>query len=141
VILNLLENAVKYSPPGTPLYLSGCQVPGAKCQVPGEGAGQSPGGAACAVPDLAPGTWHLAPSLVLFTLRDEGPGVSPQDAERVFEKFYRAATRSAAGGTGLGLAICKAVIEAHGGAIGVRPAPIGAEFWFTLPAKDANSRC
>jgi signal transduction histidine kinase len=147
VIINLLENAVKYSPPGTPLYLSGAL--GARRSALGsdQDAGPSPGGSACIPQGRAPSAERQAP-FVIFTLRDEGPGVSPEDVERVFEKFYRAATRSSAGGTGLGLAICKAIVEAHGGAIGVRSAPCshdkpprapGAEFWFTLPAAAACS--
>ncbi len=67
---------------------------------------------------------------------DEGPGVAAEDAERIFEPFYRA-DRSRArrtGGVGLGLAIVDAIARAHGGSVGVRDNPGGgACFWFRLP--------
>lgn len=56
-----------------------------------------------------------------FTIKDSGPGIAPAQLPHIFERFHRAdpsRTRST-GGTGLGLAICKAVVEAHGGAISV----------------------
>ncbi|MDX6768275.1 MAG: DUF4118 domain-containing protein [Elusimicrobiota bacterium] len=63
---------------------------------------------------------------------DDGPGLRPEDAGRVFEKFYRAS--AAPGGAGLGLAICKAVVEAHGGNIVAENRPGGgAVFRLTLP--------
>jgi K+-sensing histidine kinase KdpD len=63
------------------------------------------------------------------------------DEEQVFEKFYRAASgRQRADGTGLGLAICRAIVEAHGGQIGVRRPPEGgAEFWFRLPLAEIEA--
>jgi two-component system OmpR family sensor kinase len=57
----------------------------------------------------------------VFEVRDEGPGMSPDDAGRAFERFYRAdpsRTRQS-GGTGLGLSIVSAIIEAHGGRVAV----------------------
>ena len=69
-------------------------------------------------------------------VHDEGCGVSPDAQDRIFLPFTQenmASTREF-GGTGLGLAICKAVIEAHGGQIGVRSERgRGSIFWFTLP--------
>lgn len=69
-------------------------------------------------------------------VRDEGCGVPPDALERIFLPFLQAdmaATREF-GGTGLGLAICKAIIEAHGGRIGVESEHgSGSTFWFTLP--------
>ena len=58
-------------------------------------------------------------SSVAVTVRDEGPGMSADDASRAFERFYRvdAARTRAAGGSGLGLAIVKSVIDHHGGSI------------------------
>jgi K+-sensing histidine kinase KdpD len=69
-----------------------------------------------------------------ISVADRGPGIKPEDLDRVFEKFYRA---SAAPGAGLGLAISKAVVEAHGGAIRAENRPGGgAVFRLTLPRKE-----
>jgi two-component system phosphate regulon sensor histidine kinase PhoR len=78
---------------------------------------------------------------VLFEVADTGPGISPEDLPRVFERFFRGDRSRASGGTGLGLAIAKHVVEAHGGRIWVesqgRPG-LGATFRFTLPAADTS---
>jgi len=75
-------------------------------------------------------------SLVRVSIRDEGPGIAAGDADKVFEKFYRAdnsTTRSTAG-TGLGLAITRALVELHGGKIWVESEiGKGSTFIFTLP--------
>jgi two-component system sensor histidine kinase KdpD len=64
--------------------------------------------------------------------------VPKQDAERVFDKFYRAREREG-GGVGLGLTICQGVVRAHGGHIWVEErAGGGASFRFTLPLDDAK---
>ncbi len=69
---------------------------------------------------------------VAVSVRDQGPGVAPELAPRVFRQFWRAKRR---GGAGLGLFIVKGLVEAHGGTIEVRQAPGGgAEFRFTMPA-------
>jgi K+-sensing histidine kinase KdpD len=66
-------------------------------------------------------------------VEDEGTGIPPFERERVFEPFRRGQGSSS---SGVGLAICKAVVEAHGGAIGVEEAPGGgARFVFTLPVR------
>ena len=49
---------------------------------------------------------------------DEGPGIPPEEAERVFDRFYRGG--GADGGTGLGLAIAKSIVDLHGGSIEAR---------------------
>ncbi len=68
----------------------------------------------------------------VVSVRDEGEGIPPEAAHRVFRQFWRGNRRR---GTGLGLYIVKGLIEAHGGAITVQRAPGGgAEFRFTLPA-------
>ncbi len=69
-------------------------------------------------------------------VRDTGPGLDEAERKRVFERFYRADRGRArdAGGSGLGLAIVRHIVEAHGGRVGVDPAPGGgAAFWFTVP--------
>jgi hypothetical protein len=70
---------------------------------------------------------------VLVAVRDSGPGVDPEDIERVFEAFYTTKTS----GMGMGLSICRSIIDAHGGRLwaGVNE-PRGAVFQFTLPAAD-----
>ncbi len=69
---------------------------------------------------------------------DTGAGLPPGAGERVFERFWRGDESRAAGGTGLGLAIARAIVELHGGTIGVADAPGGgACFTFTLPQSAA----
>lgn len=74
---------------------------------------------------------------VLVDVQDTGEGINPDDLPHVFDQFYRGEkSRSrTTGGSGLGLAISKAIVEAHGGRIGVESAPDeGTRFFFTLPA-------
>jgi signal transduction histidine kinase len=76
------------------------------------------------------------PDAVVLSVADEGPGMSPEDAQRVFERFYRAESSRTreSGGTGLGLAIVASLVEAHGGTVEVRTAPgQGADFRVRLP--------
>ena len=69
---------------------------------------------------------------VEVAVRDQGQGIAPELAARVFRQFWRVKRR---GGAGLGLFIVKGLIEAHGGTIAVHQAPGGgAEFRFTMPA-------
>jgi PAS domain S-box-containing protein len=69
---------------------------------------------------------------IAVSVRDEGAGIAPEFAPRVFRQFWRAKRR---GGAGLGLFIVKGLVEAHGGSINVTQAPGGgAEFRFTMPA-------
>jgi two-component system OmpR family sensor kinase len=75
-------------------------------------------------------------SQVVITVTDHGPGLSPEALERVFERFYRAdkARARASGGTGLGLSIVAAIVQSHGGEVGVSSTPgEGATFTVTLP--------
>jgi PAS domain S-box-containing protein len=72
---------------------------------------------------------------ITVTVRDRGPGIAPEDAERVFDLFYRA--RSAerhASGAGIGLFVCRQLVQAMGGRIWVRPREGGGtEFGFVVP--------
>jgi two-component system OmpR family sensor kinase len=83
---------------------------------------------------------------VVLEVRDHGLGVDPQQAARVFERFFRAdpsRTRGRGGGTGLGLAIVAAIVSAHDGRVGVARTPGGgATFIVELPAAalPANSQ-
>lgn len=103
-LVNLLGNAVKFAPANSTITLS-------------------------AAPS-ADGHWAE------FTIRDQGPGIPAEKIELVFEKYRQVGTRSEGEkkGSGLGLAICKALVEAHGGQIGVRNVqPQGCEFWLKIP--------
>jgi PAS domain S-box-containing protein len=84
------------------------------------------------------------PDAVAVSVRDQGEGIAPDVAPRVFRQFWRGKPRGGSrtsrhgGGTGLGLYIVKGLVEAHGGTIGVRRAPGGgAEFRFIVPAGTA----
>jgi len=68
---------------------------------------------------------------LLIAVGDSGPGVAPEDRERIFESFYT----TKASGVGIGLSICRSIIEAHGGRLWADAhQPRGAVFRFTLPA-------
>jgi PAS domain S-box-containing protein len=75
---------------------------------------------------------------------DTGPGIAKEDLPKLFHRFTQldmSATRKA-GGTGLGLSISKALVEAHGGRIGVESEPgRGATFWFDVPLAGPPPRC
>jgi K+-sensing histidine kinase KdpD len=110
VVYALVDNAAKYSPPGSTVRIAARR---------GEG------------------------DMIEVSVEDEGPGVTPDLRERVFDKFFRAdaAGVAAAGlrpsGTGMGLAIARGIVEAHGGHIRIEDAPRrGARFVFTLPIGD-----
>ncbi|MGP0027335.1 MAG: sensor histidine kinase [Streptosporangiaceae bacterium] len=124
VIGNLMTNALTHTPDGTPVdvRLSSGYLPG----TPSHPGGPAP----------------LVPAAVL-DIADQGPGLAPEQARRVFERFYRAdeaRNRKSGGGSGLGLAIVSALVAAHGGTATVESAPgQGATFRVTLPlAPDAG---
>lgn len=72
---------------------------------------------------------------------DDGDGVSPEDADRIFDPFYRGGSEAARTrpGTGLGLAIARAVVEAHGGRIWLAPSDHGSRFRFSLSGAGAGT--
>jgi PAS domain S-box-containing protein len=71
------------------------------------------------------------------SVRDQGPGLTPEQQKRVWERFYQVAAPGRQGpdrGLGLGLAIARSIVEQHQGQVGAQSAPgHGATFWFTLP--------
>lgn len=79
---------------------------------------------------LAPG----AAGTVELWVRDNGPGIAPEDLPHIFERFYRGRRSGQSDGSGLGLAIVRAILAAHGSAVRVESEPgRGSRFSFTLP--------
>ncbi|TDB83689.1 HAMP domain-containing histidine kinase [Actinomadura sp. KC216] len=106
VLGNLLGNAITHTPGDTPIEVR-----------------------------LSPGTLRKAPAVIVEVV-DTGPGLSPEQVDRVFERFYRAdeARSRAGGGTGLGLAIVAALVAAHEGLVEADSTPgEGATFRVVLP--------
>ncbi|MCE7005943.1 HAMP domain-containing histidine kinase [Kibdelosporangium philippinense] len=100
VLGNLMSNALRHTPDGTPITVS---VHGNRLSV-----------------------------------ADKGPGMAPETAARVFERFYRAESRS--GGSGLGLAIARGIVQAHGGDISVTTKlGEGSTFTVELPTVSSSS--
>ncbi len=76
---------------------------------------------------------------VRFAVRDDGPGIAPENQAKVFEKFYRVPGQSKKG-AGLGLAICREIVVAHGGSIACSSAPgRGSEFSFLIPLRPTQN--
>lgn len=122
VLINLLHNALKYSPPEGTIRMT-LQVeaaPMSKATLPGE---PSPG------------------AMVTICIEDEGPGIAPEDVPHLFEMFFRKKDgQDYRIGRGLGLHFCRLVVEAHGGRItaGNRPAG-GAVLTVALPVRQEQS--
>jgi signal transduction histidine kinase len=81
---------------------------------------------------------QLGSGMARVSVRDEGPGLSLEDQERIWERFYQAENidvqTGSSVGLGLGLYISKTIIERHQGQVGVQSSPgVGSIFWFTLP--------
>lgn len=112
ILMNLLSNAVKYTPPGGEIRVTAKNLQ--QSEANGEG---NPG--------------------VCVTVADNGMGISKEEQNMIFEKFFRgdSARAMTARGTGLGLAITKGLIEMQNGRIWFESTPRqGSEFHFTLPA-------
>jgi two-component system OmpR family sensor kinase len=153
VIGNLMSNAMAHTPGGTPIEvlvrsgsLDEARSPGpfmsrpessppppeprpgpppAAAPAPGEPGQPGPP----APPDAA-----RARSAAVLEVTDHGPGLTREQAQRAFERFYRADQARTSGGTGLGLAIVAALVAAHHGAVWVESQPgAGATFRIALP--------
>ncbi|MDJ1113352.1 sensor histidine kinase [Microbacterium dauci] len=76
----------------------------------------------------------------LLRIHDDGPGISPDIADELFERFSRADTSRArqTGGTGLGLSIAKAIVDGHGGVLSVASEPGSTTFTVRLPARPVD---
>ncbi|MCF2663573.1 sensor histidine kinase KdpD [Oscillibacter valericigenes] len=108
VVINIVNNAIKYTPEGSHITLSAKK------------AGQ----------------------LVIVEIADDGPGVSAEARERLFDRFYTVGNERGDGrrGLGLGLSLCKSIITAHGGTIeAIKNEPQGTIFRFTLHASEVNA--
>jgi len=112
VFINLLDNAIKYTPQGGKVA-AGLSIEGENGQ-----------------------------SRATVRVADTGIGIAPDEQVRLFEKFYRTkrGNRSGAAGTGLGLAIVKSVVERHQGKVWVESKPDkGSAFYVTLPLANGVS--
>ncbi|MEV2216623.1 ATP-binding protein [Streptomyces sp. NPDC050997] len=130
VVTNLLSNALVHTPPGTPVD---ARVGTARAGA--ETGGTDRPGRTSASPPLPEGT-----PVCVIAVVDRGPGLPPQEAERVFERFYRVdPSRSRDhGGSGLGLAIATAIAQGHGGRLELDTGPgEGCTFRLVLPLGDA----
>jgi PAS domain S-box-containing protein len=80
-------------------------------------------------------------STLVFAVHNKGPGIPAADRARLFARFQQldSGDNRRRGGTGLGLAISKAIVEQHGGRIGVRSEPdVSTTFWFEIPTSRAK---
>ena len=127
VLINLLGNAVKFTPRGGTITLGARQ---------------------CQPLDVMPARVKakltkkqredLQPSALLFSVKDTGEGIPAADLDRIFDKFGQVESRKEGRkmSSGLGLTFCKLAIEAHGGAIWVESEPNqGSTFSFTVPLR------
>ena len=84
-------------------------------------------------------------NVVRVLVRDEGPGLTPEEQVQVWDRFYQVERikrqRGSSVGLGLGLNICRAIIEQHQGEVGVESTKgKGSTFWFTLPLADPDDK-
>ena len=107
VVENLLDNALKYNPPGITITLT-----------------------------ISDYLAEAGVSFLRCSIADNGVGLRPERAHRIFQLYQRGSmSHRVTRGLGLGLYVCRRIIEAHGGQINVISEPKqGSEFWFTLPA-------
>jgi two-component system, OmpR family, sensor kinase len=122
VIGNLMSNAMAHTPDGTPIDVR--IRSGSLDEARGPGRPASPGQNGPARPRSA----------AVLEVTDYGPGLTREQADRAFERFYRADQARTSGGSGLGLAIVASLVGAHGGAVWVESTPgAGATFRIALP--------
>jgi signal transduction histidine kinase len=150
--LNLIENAVRHTPPGTEIRVSTgisgdgrARLPAREARIPAsEGRlpaneGLPPAGEA----RLPAGEAYLPAGEAYLIVEDDGPGVPERLTANLFERFVRGAG-DRGGSFGLGLAIVRAVAESHGGTVTLEPTHPGAEhpgarFVVSLPAASASA--
>jgi signal transduction histidine kinase len=117
LLLALVDNAIKYTPPGGTVTLALASVP--RVARYGEG-----------------GDVGTSSTLARLSVIDTGIGIAPEDLPHVFERFFRADRARHTAGSGLGLSIARWIAEAHGGSVSVESS-VGAGSMFTvaLPAR------
>ncbi len=126
VIINLLDNAIKYSPQGGPIIIEATKskveiTKSAKLDVSQHDRPQEEGSSGYALQ---------------IVVKDQGIGVSPVHRPHIFDRFYRAHDQGYYSGMGMGLYISRQIIELHGGRIEVGfPDEGGTSFLVTLPLK------
>ncbi|MFJ2060025.1 sensor histidine kinase [Streptomyces sp. NPDC087908] len=156
LLTNLLDNAAKFSPPGTPVEVtlstygrgggavavtgsgtkgSGGRTGGSgrRASAGGSGSGTSAGGSSAAGRGSGAGGLQL-------TVRDHGPGIPAADLPHVFDRFYRAQSARALPGSGLGLAMARQIAHAHGAELTARAAPGGGALFTLTFAPEGESR-
>ena len=119
VLTNLVNNALVHTPAGSPIAVALGHA--AASERPVAAAGAEPG---------------RGTRMVSVTVADTGPGIPPEHATRIFDRFYRVddGRTRASGGTGLGLAIAAALAQAHGGRLELHENPGGGSvFRLLLP--------
>jgi len=139
-LINLLDNAIKHSPPGATVTV-GTKLTQNDDQTPdtSEAAGRLPH--ASPITDQAPRAPHHASGLCLW-VEDSGEGIPPDEHQRIFEPFYRLGSelRRETQGIGIGLSIVKHIAEAHGGKVVVRSAVgQGSRFTMELPLRENSA--
>ena len=141
ILGNLVENAVRHGAGIVTIVVEPAHLDGQQAAVLAEAAAAAVLAEAAAAAGQ-PGQGE--PDAAAVSVRDQGEGIAPDVASRVFRQFWRGKPRGGSrsrqygGGTGLGLYIVKGLVEAHGGTICVRRAPGGgAEFRFIVPAGKA----
>jgi PAS domain S-box-containing protein len=119
---NLIDNAVKFHGPEPPVI-----------RIDAETRGH--GDAARDMTESAEDSDRVPSQMVTIRVTDNGIGIDPKYADRIFGLFKRLHSEKEYPGTGIGLAVCKKIVERHGGTIRVESEPgKGSTFIFTLPA-------